>query len=56
MKKFGKFLKDLFTKNIGLKILAIILAAVAVVMINIPDDKVDNENNQNSAYITSQEG
>ena len=35
MKKFGKFMKDLFTKNIGLKILALVLAAVAVVLINI---------------------
>lgn len=35
MKKFGKFLKDLFTKNIGIKLLALVLAAVAVVLINI---------------------
>lgn len=35
MKKFGKFLKDLFTKNIGLKILALVLAAVAVMLVNI---------------------
>ncbi len=30
-----KFLKDLFTKNIGLKLLAVALAAVVVVLINI---------------------
>ena len=35
MKKFGKFLHDVFVKNIGIKILAIVLAALAVVMINI---------------------
>lgn len=30
-----KFFKDLFTKNIGLKLLAIALAAVVVALINI---------------------
>lgn len=35
MKKFTKFLKDLFTKNIELKILALVLAAIAVAFINI---------------------
>lgn len=35
MKKLGKFLKDLFTKNIGIKLLAIFIAACAVVLINI---------------------
>ena len=35
MKKFGKFLKDVFTKNIVIKILALVLAAIAVVLINI---------------------
>lgn len=35
MKKFGKFLKDLFTKNIVIKLLAFVLAAIAVVLINI---------------------
>lgn len=35
MKKFGKFLKDLFTKNIPLKILAIVLAAITVFLIKI---------------------
>lgn len=35
MKKFGKFLKNLFTKNIGIKLLALFLAACAVVLINI---------------------
>ncbi len=35
MKKFGKFLKDVFTKNIVIKLLALVLAAIAVVLINI---------------------
>lgn len=35
MKKFGKILKDVFTKNIGIKLLAIVLAALAVAFINI---------------------
>ncbi len=35
MKKLGKFLKDLFTKNIGIKLLALFLAACTVVLINI---------------------
>lgn len=35
MKKFGKFLKDVFTKNIGIKLLALILAVLAVALINI---------------------
>lgn len=35
MKKFGKFLAGLFTKNIPIKLLAIVLAAIAVVLINI---------------------
>lgn len=35
MKKFGNFLKGLFTKNIPIKILAILLAALAVIFINI---------------------
>lgn len=35
MKKFGKFLKNVFTKNIDVKILALVLAAIAVVLINI---------------------
>ena len=35
MKKFGKFLAGLFTKNIPLKLLAIVIAAVTVVLINI---------------------
>lgn len=35
MKKFGQFLKNLFTKNVGIKLLAIFLAACAVVLINI---------------------
>lgn len=36
MKKFNKFLKDVFTKNIDIKLLALVVAAVAVVFINIP--------------------
>ena len=35
MKKFGKFLKDLFTKNVGLKLLSLVLAAIVVMLINI---------------------
>ncbi len=35
MKKFGKFVLGIFTKNIGIKILALALAAIAVAMINI---------------------
>ncbi len=35
MKKFGKFVLGLFTKNIGIKLLALVLAALAVAMINI---------------------
>lgn len=35
MKKFGKFLKNFFTKNIGIKLLALFLAACAVALINI---------------------
>lgn len=35
MKKIGKFFYNLFVKNIGIKILALVLAAVAVALINI---------------------
>lgn len=35
MNKFGKFLKDIFTKDIPIKILAIALAVVTVILINI---------------------
>lgn len=35
MKKFGKFLKDFFTKNIPLKLLALVFAALTVFLINI---------------------
>lgn len=35
MKKFGKFLADLFTKNIPYKLLAIAVAVVTVIFINI---------------------
>lgn len=37
MKKFSKFIKDLFTKNIDIKLLAIAIAVVAVIFINIPN-------------------
>ncbi len=37
MKKFQKFLKDVFTKNIDIKILALVIAAIAVLFINIPN-------------------
>ncbi len=35
MKNFGKFLKDLFTKDLPIKLLAIGLAVVTVIFINI---------------------
>lgn len=35
MKKFGKFLLKLITNNILLKLLALVLAAVTVLLINI---------------------
>ena len=35
MKKLGKLLKDLFTKNIPIKLLALALAAVTVLFIKI---------------------
>lgn len=35
MKKFGKFLAGLFTKNIPIKLLAVVLAVIAVIFINI---------------------
>ena len=35
MKKFGKFLKDFFTKNIPIKLLALALAVVTVLLINV---------------------
>lgn len=35
MKKFGKFLKDFFTTNIGIKFLALAIAAVTVFLLNI---------------------
>ncbi len=34
MKKIGRFILDLFTKNIGIKLLAILLAALSVIFIN----------------------
>lgn len=37
MKKFSKFIKDVFTKNIDIKLLAIAVAVVAVIFINIPN-------------------
>lgn len=35
MKNFGKFLKDLFTKDIPIKLLAIAVAVVTVIFINV---------------------
>ena len=35
MKKLGKFLKDFFTKNIPVKLLALALAAITVLFIKI---------------------
>ena len=35
MKKFTKILTDIFTKNIGIKILAVAVAAVLVFFLNI---------------------
>lgn len=35
MRKFTKFLTDFFTKNIGIKILAAVVAFIAVILINI---------------------
>lgn len=34
MKKFGKFLKNLFTKYLGITVLSVILAAAVVIFIN----------------------
>ena len=35
MKKFGKFLLGLFTKNIPIKLLAVAMAVLTVVLINV---------------------
>ena len=35
MRKFGEFLKGLFTKNIPIKLLAIFIAVLTVILINI---------------------
>ena len=35
MKKIGKFLKDFFTTNIPVKLLALVLAALSVFFINL---------------------
>lgn len=35
MKKFKKFLINVFTKNLGIKLLALVMAALVVVFINI---------------------
>ena len=37
MKKFSKFLKDVFTKNVDINLLALVIAAITVVFINIPN-------------------
>lgn len=36
MKNFKKVLKEIFTKNLDIKLLAIAIAALTVVFINIP--------------------
>lgn len=36
MKNFKKVLKEIFTKNLDIKLLAIVIAAITVVFINIP--------------------
>ncbi len=35
MKNFGKFMKNLFTKDIPIKLLAIAMAVIVVIFINI---------------------
>lgn len=35
MKKLGKILKDIFTKNLGIKFLALVMAALTVLIINL---------------------
>jgi len=35
MRKFGKFILDCFTKNLGYKLLAVVLAAVMVILVNL---------------------
>lgn len=35
MKKFSKFIKDLFTANIGIKMLAIVVSLITVFLLNI---------------------
>ncbi len=35
MKKFTEFLKNAFTKNVPIKLLAMVLAAITVVLINL---------------------
>ncbi len=35
MKKIGKFLKNLFIRNFGIKLFALVAAALAVVLLNI---------------------
>lgn len=35
MRKFGKFMKDAFTKNLGIKLLAVVLAVITVIIINV---------------------
>ena len=55
MKKIGKFFLNLFTKNIGLKILALVLAAIAVAFINIKPfaDKSGEEETEAVAAVVS---
>lgn len=37
MKKFTKAIKDFFTTNIGIKVLAVVLAVFVVLAINVPN-------------------
>lgn len=35
MKQFKKVMRDIFTKNLGIKFLALVMAAVTVILINL---------------------
>lgn len=54
MKKIGRFFINLFTKNIGIKLLAIALAALTVVFININVAAAQKQNqNEKETYAIS---
>lgn len=55
MKKFGKFLYNVFIKNFGIKLLALILAAFAVAFINIPSE-IDKGEDAATAVVYTQDG